>query len=313
MNISDRFGYWRDVRGRGDVLLLGLATGLAVAGVYLGVELNRWSGNFYNALQVLDADKTYALLGNYLFLLAGIVVSRVAVTYLKECLALRWRVWLTGQMLGRWLNAGRHYRLEAMAGHDNPDQRVAEDAALFSRGVLDTGFGLLSSLLSLLSFGVILWQLSASMPLPGVGASVPGYLVWACVIYTLAGTLVTHWLGAELVDIQFGIQRKEAEFRRVLLGQRAHAESISFQRAEQAEQVRAMACMYEVAGVQSARIRKEKASASLRSHTGKSLHWCPSFCDPHLFVRKNAAGWADADQPGICAGEHGIKLVYFCV
>ncbi|WP_229804579.1 ABC transporter ATP-binding protein/permease [Paludibacterium paludis] len=278
------FRYWTDKRGRKDALLLGLTLSLAVGSVYLGVEFNRWSGSFYNALQALDAGKTYALLGTYLALLAGIVATRVAVTYLKERLALRWRAWLTEMLLGKWLHKGRHYRLETQAGHDNPDQRLAEDTALFSRGVLDASLSLLSSVLSLISFSAILWQLSASMPLPVLGDTIPGYLVWACVIYTLAGSLITHWLGKALAGIQFLIQRKEAELRRVLLGQRHHGESISFQRGEPTEQARAMERLGDVVEAQEARIRKEKNLSLFTVAYGQASGLVPIFCAIPVFL-----------------------------
>jgi putative ATP-binding cassette transporter len=48
---------------------------------------------------------------------------------------------------------------------DNPDQRIAEDIRLFVEKTLTIGIGLLSSVVTLGSFVVILWMLSAAAPL----------------------------------------------------------------------------------------------------------------------------------------------------
>ena len=55
------------------------------------------------------------------------------------------------------------------------------------------------------SFVVILWGLSAAAPLTLFGTiwSIPGYLVWAALIYAIVGTALTHWIGRPLVGAQF--------------------------------------------------------------------------------------------------------------
>jgi putative ATP-binding cassette transporter len=57
---------------------------------------------------------------------AVIVVLSIGVTaahlLVKRWLQLDWRAWLTEQLMGRWMENGRHYRLLFSAGeHDNPD------------------------------------------------------------------------------------------------------------------------------------------------------------------------------------------------
>ena len=73
---------------------------------------------------------------------------------------------------------------------DNPDQRIAEDINLFIDRALTLGIGLLSAIVTLMSFVVILWTLSAAAPLQlfGVTYSIPGYLVWVALLYAIAGT-----------------------------------------------------------------------------------------------------------------------------
>jgi vitamin B12/bleomycin/antimicrobial peptide transport system ATP-binding/permease protein len=105
---------------------------------------------------------------------------------------------------------------------------------------LTIGIGLLSSIVTLCSFVVILWTLSAHAPLNLFGASfdIPGYLVWAALIYAVIGTLLTHLIGWRLIPLNFQQQRFEADFRFNLVRTRENAEQIAALGGEAAERER---------------------------------------------------------------------------
>jgi len=123
---------------------------------------------------------------------------------------------------------------------DNPDQRIAEDLQLFVQYTLTICTGLLNSIVTLLSFIVILWTLSAHAPLHLFGESfnIPGYLVWAALIYAVIGTLLTHLIGWRLIPLHFQQQRFEADFRFNLVRTRENAEQIAALGGEAAERER---------------------------------------------------------------------------
>ena len=75
---------------------------------------------------------------------------------------------------------------------------------MFVERTLTIGLGLLSSMVTLVSFVVILWSLSAAAPLHLFGSDwiIPGYLVWAALIYAMIGTTLTHLIGWPLVEPQ---------------------------------------------------------------------------------------------------------------
>src|SRR4029079_1913431 len=114
------------------------------------------------------------------------IVSAVYQIYLQQWLQIRWRRWLTTKYLGRWLGGATPYRMRLKGDTaDNPDQRIADDIKQFINNTLDIGISLLGSIVTLTSFVVILWNLSASTPLV-IGSqsfNIPGYLVWAALIY----------------------------------------------------------------------------------------------------------------------------------
>src|SRR5215813_5686858 len=76
-----------------------------------------------------------------------------------------WRRWMTQHYLDRWLGGGNHYRMQLLGdAADNPDQRIAEDINMFIDRTLAITVGLLSAIVTLFSFVVILWTLSAAAP-----------------------------------------------------------------------------------------------------------------------------------------------------
>ncbi|MFN6886762.1 SbmA/BacA-like family transporter, partial [Proteus mirabilis] len=77
----------------------------------------------------------------------------------------------------------------------------------------------LHSLLTLISFATILWSLSGalSFSLAGKEWNIPGYMFWACIIYTLIGITITQLIGSPLRKINMDKQRKEADYRTALI------------------------------------------------------------------------------------------------
>ena len=123
---------------------------------------------------------------------------------------------------------------------DNPDQRIADDVKLFVDQTLAVGVGLLSAVVSLASFVVILWGLSAAAPLHLFGRDfpIPGYLVWGALIYAVFGTALTQWIGSPLVQLDFLQQHYEADFRFNLVRVRENSEQIALLKGESAERTR---------------------------------------------------------------------------
>jgi putative ATP-binding cassette transporter len=212
---------------------------LALVGI--NVLLNRWQNRFYNALQDRAWDAFISELMFFLLLSVSYVVLAVYQLYLQQWLQIRWRAWMTRRYLDRWLGNSNHYRMQLLGDPaDNPDQRIAEDIKLFGeRGIL-IGIRVLGAVVSLVSFVIILWGLSGDAPLRLFGheVSIPGYLVWAALIYASVATVVTHWIGRPLINLNFQQQRYEADFRFNLVRVRENSEQIALLKGEAAEDAR---------------------------------------------------------------------------
>jgi len=224
--------------GRG---LLAAVIAIELALVGLDVLLNQWNNRFYNALQDKNWDVFVREIGVFTLLATCNVVLVVYQLYLNQWLQIRWRRWLTTRYLGEWLQGANHYRMQLQGdAADNPDQRITDDVKLFVDRTLNIGVGLLSSVVTLFSFVIILWGLSAAAPLHVSGREfeIPGYLVWGALIYAIFGTALTQWIGSPLVSLDFQQQRLEADFRFNLVRVRENAEQIALLRGEPAERQR---------------------------------------------------------------------------
>ncbi|MCU1294812.1 MAG: transporter ATP-binding protein [Bryobacterales bacterium] len=218
------------------LLLVIIALNLGI--VYINVLLNEWNNKFYDALQ----DKDYAVFLHQLTLFSGLaglfIVFTVYQFYLNQMLQIRWRSWLTDRYLRAWLTDGAYYRMQFVAGEaDNPDQRVAEDVRLFISSMLNLSIGGMRAAVTLISFVAILWGLSGALTIPMGDSSIklPGYLVWAALLYALAGTWLTNRIGHPLVGLNFEQQRYEADFRFGLVRFRENAEGVALYHGESDE------------------------------------------------------------------------------
>ncbi|MFY9954397.1 ABC transporter ATP-binding protein/permease [Bradyrhizobium sp.] len=209
--------------------------------VGIDVLLNQWRNRFYNALQERNWDVFVREIGVFSILAASNVVLVVYQLYLNQWLQIRWRRWMTSRYLGEWLHDANHYRMQLQGdAADNPDQRITDDVKLFVDRTLGIGVGLLSAMVTLGSFVVILWRLSAEAPLHVSGREfdIPGYLVWGALIYAVFGTALAQWIGSPLVNLDFQQQRLEADFRFNLVRVRENSEQIALLTGESAERRR---------------------------------------------------------------------------
>ena len=132
-----------------------------------------------------------------------------------------------------------YYRLQ-VAGQDdmdNPDQRIADDVNSFVNLTLGLFVGVLKQATSLVAFVVILWNLSGSLdiPLGDTVLSVPGYMVFVTLIYSVVGTWLAHKVGRKLIRLNYDQQRFEADFRFSMVRVRENSESVAFYGGEKPE------------------------------------------------------------------------------
>ncbi len=229
------------------LLLSIIALNLSLVGAT--VVLNYWNGAFFDSLQNKDGALFIKLLFTYRSGEAGFMPGFVPIvlvfipisiyrTYLNQLLQIRWRRWMTDRLLSEWLSDRAYYTIGLTAdptglGADNPDQRISDDLRQYVQSTLSLGLNLLSNVVSLFNFALILWTLSGSVTLLGI--TIPGYMLWAAVLYALVGSVLTHYVGRPLAMLTFLQEKVEADFRFSLVRLRENSEGIALYGGENTE------------------------------------------------------------------------------
>jgi vitamin B12/bleomycin/antimicrobial peptide transport system ATP-binding/permease protein len=275
-------------------ILLAAVIAIELATIGINVLINQWNNAFYDAVQERNWDVFIWQLEYFTMLAISWVVFKTYQQYLQQWLLIRWREWMTVQYLGRWIANANHYRMQLLGdAADNPDQRVADDIKRFIDLTLAICIGVLSSVVSFFSFVVILWGLSAEAPLTlfGVNVAIPGYLVWIALVYSVAGTVITHLIGRALIALNFNQQRYEADFRFNLVRVRENAEQIALLEGEQAERQRLLMRFSSVIANWFGIMRRQKRLAFFTNGFGQFAVVLPYFvASPAYFANQIQLG-----------------------
>lgn len=221
-------------------IAIGLLVGaivLTLASVTVNVAFSEWNRRFYDSLQNKDEAAFWIEMVNFGWIAALAIAFGVARGLVSPYLRLRWRRWLTGHYLDHWLDGRGYYRIELERKVDNADQRISEDLRLLGFYTMTLLLGLISAVATLVSFLIILWMLSGPISLSFIGLDVviPGYMVWAALIYAVLGTWLANLVGRRLIPLNFLQQRYEANFRFGLMRVRENVEGIALYRGEPRE------------------------------------------------------------------------------
>lgn len=228
--------YWRSEERWVSGAQLAGAMGLNMGKIYLSVLLNEWSRLFFNALQERNKEE---FIYQIYYLLGIAVIGLIAASYeayLCQRVEIRWRRWLSERYISQWLQSKAYYQLRFVPQTvDNPDQRIAEDLRKFPILTINMIFGFVESVGSLGAFAVILWGLSDLYQVAGV--SIPGFMLWVAIVYSLGGSWITHLIGRPLIGFNREQEQYEADYRFFLIRTRENAKEIAVCGGEVAEKV----------------------------------------------------------------------------
>ncbi|HTV52876.1 MAG TPA: ABC transporter ATP-binding protein/permease [Steroidobacteraceae bacterium] len=216
---------------RNTLWLLWGAVVIVLAGTAYGqIRLNRWNEPFYNALSHHQFGAFLVQLVRFGEIAGALLVLNVAQRWLDSMLQLKLRQGLVHDLVRNWMDDRRAFRL-AHAGPIgvNPDQRMHEDARHLTELSADLGIGLLQSSLLLILFVKVLWGISSGfvLRLGGHALSVPGYMVWAAVLYAGSASLLSYLVGRSLVARNAERYAREADLRFSLVRVNEHIDAIA--------------------------------------------------------------------------------------
>ena len=211
------------------------------ATAYAQVLLNRWNKPFYDALSRRDLSDFLYQLGVFFAIAGSLLVLNVAQKWLVETLKLRLRERLVQDLVSHWMQPRRAFWL-AHAGNMgvNPDQRMHEDARKLCELSSDLGVGLFQASILFASFAGVLWVLSAdfSIRISGTDYGIPGFMLWAAILYAAIGSLVSYWVGRTLIGRNADRYAREADLRFSMVRINEHLDGISMAGGEADERRR---------------------------------------------------------------------------
>lgn len=239
-------GWWRGRSARRAWLLTLALSGCLIVNVAINFAVNAWNRRFFDALEATDTATVAWAVIVFLGLVLCAAGVGVGIVVSRETLQVRWREWLIASLLDRWIGGQRYYRMGlARTEPANPEYRIADDTRMATEPIVDFAIGLVTSVVSALTFVGVLWVVGGALTvrLHGSQFAVPGYMVLAAVIYGVAVSGLMLWIGRRLPGAVARRNEGEAKLRFELTRLREHAESVALIRGE-ADERRALGATY---------------------------------------------------------------------
>ena len=235
--------YWTSRDAKLSLALLALGIALQFGGVYASVLVSDAQRDVGNALGARDLPGFRRGIGYMMaFMLLSVVVPSYS-EWVTQLIRVRWRRWFTGHYITRWIGPHAYCQGELHRGQlDNPDVRIAEDVRDFVASALGLSLSLLASVVTLASFGAMLWNLSSAwaIPIAGKTTQIPGLMLWVAVVFALFSMWITNRVGRKLIPLNFDRIRVEADFRYNLVRYRDKVEAVALTHGEAVERLGAV-------------------------------------------------------------------------
>lgn len=183
-------------------------------GVQVSVAINAWYGPFWDMIQKMLSDGGGNIADLYNGTLTFLYIAMVAVTFAVV------NAFFTSHYVFRWRTAMNEYytaNWEKLRHVEGASQRIQEDTMRFATIVEDLGVELIKSVMVLIAFLPLLFQISQKVPVLPIVGEIEHSLVWAAVVWAIVGTVVLMFVGQKLPGLQFNNQKVEAAYRKELV------------------------------------------------------------------------------------------------
>lgn len=198
--------------------------------VQILVYYNAWNREFYDAIQTLQEERFWELFwgfnpARFWEFITFKMDETVMVPSFLEILIIyvpmaTYATWQTQRYTFAWREANTHYYLRrweaSTAKIEGGSQRIQEDLMIFGKTLQSLFTGFVNKIFILAAFIPVLWTLSEGLPIWN-GQIIPGFLVWAALILSIGGTLLSFLLGIKLPGLEYKNQVVEAKFRKKLV------------------------------------------------------------------------------------------------
>ena len=208
-------------------LMLAWLMALSWYNVQILVTYNEWNREWYDAIQSLNEERFWFLfwdlnlgrMWDFIWRKENVMPSFAEILIVYVPLA-TYAIWQTQRYVFNWREANTHFYLERWERStqtiEGASQRLQEDLMKFGTTLQSLFTGFFSAVLILFAFIPVLWNLSEGLPIWN-GQIIPGFLVWAVLIISIGGTLISFLLGYPLPGLEYKNQVVEAQFRKKLV------------------------------------------------------------------------------------------------
>ena len=231
-------GFWTGEQWRVAWLMTAVVMALVVLQLTVAYRLNLWNRHLFDALEKKDSATVFYQAGLFVPLAVASIALAISVVWARMRIQRRFRAWFTQHAGDRWLDKGRYYQLNLVAGdHQNPEHRLTEDTRIATEAPIDLATGIVTAFLTSATFIGVLWSVGGDLTLPLAGGDVhiPGYLVIAVVIYCIIISTSMLFIARSFVPTAELKNQSEAEFRYALTRLRENGESIAILGGEKEE------------------------------------------------------------------------------
>src|SRR5450631_1368776 len=211
-------GFWRGRSAWRAWLLVAVLIATVLLQLLTQYGLNFWNRDFFNAIGRKDAAGLWIEALRFVPLASASLFLTILSVWSRMTMQRTWREWLSNHLYDYWLENDRYVRLRFMPGdHQSPEFRIAEDARVATDLPIDLALGLLSAILTAITFIGILWSVGDSLvvSLDSVTITVPGYLVIAVILYSMLLSAATLLIARHLTRVMEENKRSEAELRSI--------------------------------------------------------------------------------------------------
>lgn len=191
--------------------------------------------NFMSAIESRDSTGFVRFAWAYVAVFAGSTFVGVMFRFTEERLGLLWREFLTRRVTARYVESGIYLHLSREGELSNPDQRITEDIRQLTTTTLSFVLMVLNGTMTVLSFSGVLWTISPK-------------LFMVAVVYAVAGSILTIWLGRPLIKLNYRQADYEANLRSDLIWTHDHADEIAREGKQASVRDRLLARVDDVVG-----------------------------------------------------------------
>jgi peptide/bleomycin uptake transporter len=183
--------------------------------VQLTADINEWHGAFGDMLQnalgapnSVTEDEYLGLILEFLSIAMRYVAFAVFLSFFTKHWVFRWRQAMNNFYMYHWAKL-RHV--------EGASQRVQEDTKRFAQIMEGLGSNFVDSIMTLIVFLPILWELSKHVTvLPWIG-EVDHALIYVAILSAASGTVLLAAVGIKLPGLEFNNQMVEAAYRKELV------------------------------------------------------------------------------------------------